>query len=70
MLPPRSPIAHDDALAAFILDAATRMPQVDIPDACKARFGRSPSLSAINRYLVANTTVAQRTFKVLSKGPP
>lgn len=63
--PPRSPIAHDDALAAFIISAAKRMPQVEIPKACFDRFGpgRAPSLSAVNRYLTTHTTVAERTLK-------
>ena len=64
-MPPRSPIAHDDELASFILRAATTMMQKDIPAACCAQFGasRAPSRSAVNRYVLQHTTVAQRTFK-------
>ena len=65
MKPPRSPIAHDQELAAFIRLAAARMPQKDIPEACRRMFGadRAPSRTAINRYLVKHTTTEERTYQ-------
>jgi len=64
---PQSSIAQDPAHAAFVLAAAKHLWQKDIGHAFAIAFpgARVPSRTAIGRFLVARTTVEERSFSDL-----
>lgn len=63
----QSAIAQNPEHAAFVLAAAKRLWQKDIGTAFALAFpgARVPSRTAIGRFLVARTTVEERSFSEL-----